>query len=66
MDFPTEYLTPGGKAIRAIAECIRTSQCARNDGNGDLTVYADDVEALAAEIWVSPAGGSSPCTHRRQ
>lgn len=61
MDFPTEYLTPGGKAIRAIAKCIRGSQFTDANGDGDLSVYADDVEALAAEIWVIANGLECTC-----
>lgn len=36
--------------IRVVANHLRLSSKTDSNGDGDLTVYADDVDALAAEI----------------
>lgn len=45
-----KHLQHARRLAHSLAARIRTSQYTNANGDGDLTVYADDVEQLAAEI----------------
>lgn len=50
--------------IRVVANHLRLSSKTDSNGDGDLTIYADDVDALAAEIvgeLIPQEAKSRPC-----